>query len=90
MVFKGKDPNATFTSVADFEENHGARVICGGHCEEPRCSRVAAGMAASTWIHTATAQLPGRPEARGMLVCGPCTVVQAALARPPQHSAGAP
>ncbi|KAF8279990.1 hypothetical protein TcBrA4_0098630 [Trypanosoma cruzi] len=53
MVFKGKDPNATFTSVADFETTV-PRVILGGTAK----NLVVPGWrwdGCSTWIHTATA-----------------------------------
>ncbi|KAF8295724.1 hypothetical protein TcBrA4_0069860 [Trypanosoma cruzi] len=78
MVFKGKDPNATFTSVADFETTV-PRVILGGTAK----NLVVPGGGwdgCSTWIHTANGPsfLEGLKRV-GMLVCGPCTVVQAAL-----------
>ncbi|KAF8286332.1 tyrosine aminotransferase [Trypanosoma cruzi] len=78
MVFKGKDPNATFTSVADFETTV-PRVILGGTAKNLVVPGWRLGWLLYVDPHGNGPSFLEGLKRVGMLVCGPCTVVQAAL-----------
>nr|AAG00298.1 tyrosine aminotransferase [Trypanosoma rangeli] len=78
MVFKGKDPNATFTSVADFDSTV-PRVILGGTAK----NLVVPGWRLG-WLIYVDPHGTGRGFLDGlkrvaMLVCGPNTLAQGAV-----------
>ncbi|RNE96177.1 tyrosine aminotransferase [Trypanosoma conorhini] len=85
MVFKGKDPNATFTSVADFDSTV-PRVILGGTAK----NLVVPGWRLG-WLLYVDPHGTGRGFLEGlkrvsMLVCGPNTLTQGAVAEALLHT----
>ncbi|KEG07641.1 tyrosine aminotransferase [Trypanosoma grayi] len=79
MVFKGKDPNAVFTSVADFDSTV-PRVILGGTAKNLVVPGWRLGWLLFVDPHGNGAGFLQGLQRVAMLVCGPNTLAQGALA----------